>query len=55
MTKENPLLNQDIEQRIQQARYQKGETEKSKRSIFYLTLVCLVTLSVLLSLLRYLL
>lgn len=54
MGKENPLLSEDIEKRIQDARYEKGETEKSKRSIFYLVIVCLVTLSVVLSLLRYL-
>lgn len=54
MAKENPLLKQDIEQRIQDSRYEKGETEKSRRSIFYLVIVFLVTLSVVLSLLRYL-
>ncbi len=54
MTKENPLLKEDIEKRIQDSRYEKGEEEKSRRSIFYLVIVCLVTLSVVLSLLRYL-
>lgn len=54
MTKENPLLNEDIEKRIQDVRYEKGESEKSRRSMFYIVIVCLVTLSVILSLLRYL-
>ena len=54
MTKKNELLDQDIEKRIEDARYEKGDTEKNTKSIFYIIIVCLVTLSVILSLLRYL-
>lgn len=55
MPRKNELLDKDIEDRINQARYEKGDTEESKHSIFYLIVVVLVTLSVLFSLLRYLL
>lgn len=55
MPKKNELLESDIQERISEARYQKGDEEKSKQSIFYLIVVVLVTLSVLFPLLRYLL
>lgn len=54
MSKKNELLDQDILQRIEDARFEKGDKEKQKRSIFYVTIVILVTLSVIFSLLRYL-
>ena len=55
MTKRNELLEDDIHERISAVRYEKSEKEKTKQSPFYLLVVILVTLSVLFSLLRYLL
>lgn len=54
MAKKNELLENDIQQRIDDARYEKPEENKNRQSIFYLIVVFLVTLSVILSLLRYL-
>lgn len=53
MSKKNPLLSQDIDDKIGDARYIKPEKKDNRRSIFYLTVVFLVTLSVVFSLLRY--
>lgn len=55
MSKHNELLEEDIQSRIEEVRYEKSEKEPTKQSLFYLIVVVLVTLSVLFSLLRYLL
>ncbi|AGM98258.1 hypothetical protein [Streptococcus iniae] len=54
MTKRNELLDKDIQERIDNARFEKGDEEKNKQSLFYLIVVVLVTLSVLFPLLRHL-
>ncbi|MGT2741971.1 hypothetical protein [Streptococcus plurextorum] len=54
MTKKNALLEEDTLAKIQEERYVKPVKQKGRRSIFYLTVVVLITLSVLFSLLRYL-
>ncbi|MBM7643493.1 hypothetical protein [Streptococcus loxodontisalivarius] len=54
MAKKNELLDKDILEKIDNARYEKPEKEKNRQSIFYLTIVALVTLAVVYSLLRYL-
>lgn len=55
MVEKNELLEKAIKERIEQARYEKSKPEKKRRSIFYLIIVLLVTLSVFFSLLRYVL
>ncbi|MBM7636162.1 hypothetical protein [Streptococcus saliviloxodontae] len=54
MSKKNELLEQDILEKIDKARYEKPEKEKNRHSIFYLVVVTLVTLAVVYSLVRYL-
>lgn len=49
--KENELLDNDIDQRINDIRYKKSESEKTKKPLFYFVVVALVTISVLFSLL----
>ncbi|HGC8953177.1 TPA: hypothetical protein ACG5KU_002202 [Streptococcus agalactiae] len=52
MSKENELLNKEIEDQIRKARYEPPEKEKSKRPIFYMVVLALMTFAVLYSLLR---
>lgn len=54
MTRRNELLEEDIKRSIQDSRFVEPKKQKQKKPIFYLTVVCLVTLAVLISLLRYL-
>lgn len=51
--KKNELLEKDTLSKIQEERYVKPEQKKGRRSIFYLTVIFLVTLSVVFSLLRH--
>ncbi|MBF0778466.1 hypothetical protein [Streptococcus cuniculi] len=53
MSKRNELLEADIKERIEEVRYERGEKEAPKQSLFYLIIVLLVTLSILFSLLRF--
>lgn len=54
MTKKNQLLEDDIHQQIQEARYVEPKSEKKGRSLFYKIIIFLMTLAVLFSLLRQL-
>lgn len=54
MSKRNELLDKNIEERINKARYEKGDRKESKPPVLYMLLVFLVTLSVFFSILRYL-
>ena len=54
MADRNTLLDEDIQKRIKEIRYEKPNEVKNRKSIFYIIVVVLVTLSVLLSLFRYL-
>ncbi|MCI5871743.1 MULTISPECIES: hypothetical protein [Streptococcus] len=54
MAKRNELLDEDILKNIDEARYKPSKKKKDRKPLFYLIVVFLVTLSVLLSLLRYL-
>ncbi|HFH9836906.1 TPA: hypothetical protein ACGOVD_000391 [Streptococcus suis] len=53
MSKKNSLLEEEIHQSIEKARYVEPEKEKEKKPIFYLIIVGLVTVAVIFSLLRY--
>ncbi|HEM6088435.1 TPA: hypothetical protein U2D04_000871 [Streptococcus suis] len=54
MTNKNQLLEDEISQQIKEARYVEPKSEKKGRSLFYKTIIFLVTLAVLFSLLRQL-
>lgn len=54
MTRKNDLLEKDINQAIGQLRHEEKPKKKVKKPLFYVIVVCLVTLAALLSLLRYL-
>ena len=54
MADRNTLLDEDIQKRIKEIRYEKPNEVKNRKSIFYIIVGVLVTLSVLLSLFRYL-
>ncbi|MDY3024243.1 hypothetical protein ACMZ62_07840 [Streptococcus pluranimalium] len=54
MAKKNPLLEEDINKRIDQVRYEEPDNEDRSVSLFYKIIVTLVTLAVLFSLIRYL-
>lgn len=54
MTDRNELLDKDIQERIKKIRYEKPDEVKTRKPTFYIIVVILVTVSVLLSLLRYL-
>ena len=54
MTDRNKLLDEDIHKRIKEIRYEKPDEVKNRKSIFYIIVVVLVTISVLISLFRYL-
>lgn len=54
MAKKNELLEKDIQDRLEDLKYEKPEKTKNRQSIFYIMVVILVTLSVIMSLLRYL-
>lgn len=53
MAKPKSLLEPVIQESIKKVRYQKPQPKRQKQSLFYLIVVFLVTLSVILSLLRY--
>lgn len=50
--KRNDLLAEEISQTIDRARYVEPKPEKTRRPLFYIIILCLVTLAVLLSLFR---
>ncbi|HEM2803181.1 TPA: hypothetical protein U2D59_000734 [Streptococcus suis] len=52
MTKKNQLLEDEITQQIQEARYVEPKPDKKRRGFFYKTIIFLVTLAILYSLLR---
>ncbi|HEL1614103.1 hypothetical protein J5571_04600 [Streptococcus suis] len=52
MTKKNQLLEDEITQQIQEARYVEPKPDKKRRGLFYKTIIFLVTLAILYSLLR---
>ncbi|AXJ14014.1 hypothetical protein [Streptococcus pluranimalium] len=54
MSKHNELLDREIEENIKEVRYVEPRKMNQKKPVFYVVVVCLVTLAVLLSLLRYL-
>lgn len=54
MADRNTLLDEDIQKRIKEIRYEKPNEVKNRKSIFYIIVIVLVTLSVLISLFRYL-
>lgn len=53
LMKKNELLEQDIIDKIEDARYVKPEKKNNRHSLFYLIVVFLVTVSVIFSLLRF--
>lgn len=53
-SKPNPLLKAAIDAHVDQVRYVEPAKRQQKRPVFYVLIICLVTLAVLLSLLRYL-
>lgn len=52
MPHHNDLLAEEISKTIEKARYVEPKEEKTKKSLFYTLILCLVTLAVLLSLFR---
>ncbi|WP_161941127.1 hypothetical protein [Streptococcus suis] len=54
MAKENQLLKNDIDERIQRARYVEPTKEKKRKPILYIILILVMTLAVLFSLLSQL-
>ncbi|HFS1373068.1 TPA: hypothetical protein ACHWN8_001219 [Streptococcus suis] len=50
MTKKNQLLEDEIIQQIQEARYVEPKPDKKRRGLFYKTIIFLVTLAILYSL-----
>ncbi|HEL1611980.1 TPA: hypothetical protein TXL52_000009 [Streptococcus suis] len=54
MAKDNQLLKNDIEERIQRARYVEPTKEKKRKPILYILLILVMTLAVLFSLLSQL-
>ncbi|HEM3628510.1 TPA: hypothetical protein U1C31_000749 [Streptococcus suis] len=47
MTKKNQLLEDEITQQIQEARYVEPKPDKKRRGLFYKTIIFLVTLAIL--------
>ncbi|MTB57702.1 hypothetical protein [Streptococcus uberis] len=52
MPKKNDLLDKDIQSKMADLRYQKPAKKEQKRSIFYTTVIVLVTLAAMSSLIR---
>lgn len=52
MPKKNDLLDKDIQSKMADLRYQKPSKKEQKRSIFYTTVIVLVTLAAMSSLIR---